>query len=315
MIWLIGKNGMLGSEIANQLASQNIPFVATGHEVDITNVAAIKKFLSSAENNFSTNNNIDSNIKWIINCAAYTAVEKAETEIEAAHALNAYAPKNLARAAKKIGATLIHFSTDYVFGKLSVNDSSTGKTFPFCEDDAKHPLGIYGLTKSEGEDAIQSETENYYILRTAWLYGFYGKNFVYTMTRLMSERDKIKVVCDQHGTPTNAADLAEATITLILKSEKSDTIPPYGIYHFTNEGNTTWFDFAKEIYTLGKKYKRIENKCEIVPCTTEEYGAKVERPKYSVLSKEKISQELKIKIPDWRESLENFMADSRFEPK
>lgn len=318
MIWVIGKNGMLGSEIVSQLSEHKIPFVATGREVDATNADALEKFLAETERNYYLHATKKNKIQWIINCSGYTAVEQAETETEAAHLLNVTAPRNIARAARNHGAKLVHFSSDYVFGKTQSAETENVAS-PFCEDDKKSPLGIYGKTKSEGEDIIQKEMAQYYILRTAWLYGFCGKNFVYTMTRLMNEKDSIKVVNDQYGTPTNASDLARVTIELVQKSDSAKNIikdmPPYGIYHFTNEGQTTWFDFAQKIYSLGKKYDRIKNECEILPCSTDEYGAKVTRPNYSVLSKEKIKQELKIKIPSWETSLASFISDSKFDIK
>ena len=182
----------------------------------------------------------------------------------------------------------------------------------------KDPLGVYGKTKSDGEEAIQKEMTQFYILRTAWLYGFDGKNFVYTMTKLMNSHDQIKVVNDQSGTPTCAVELASAILKIIEKSDNATeafgkhSAPSYGIYHFTNGGQTNWFEFAQEIYKLGKKYGRITQNCVVNPCTTEEYGAQVERPAYSVLSKDKICKELKIKLPTWQSCLEKFIKSERF---
>lgn len=318
MIWLIGCKGMLGSEIAKQLDECNLNWIGTDIEVDITNPQALSDFAKSVERDSylqSNNNNSlsERQIKWIINCSAYTNVEKAEEDIELATKLNATGPLNIARVARSIGAKLIHISTDYVFG---------GKgTTPYKEDDEKNPLGIYGQTKLDGEIAIQKEMNTYYIIRTAWLYGFDGKNFVYTMTNLMNSRESIKVVSDQYGSPTCAVDLAKVILKFIEKSSKAKSIfgknsaPAYGIYHFTNDGQISWYDFAKTIYDLGRKNGKITQNCQILSCTTEEYGAKVERPAYSVLSKEKISKELKIKIPDWKLSLEKFIKNNRFEVK
>lgn len=312
MIWLIGKNGMLGKEIEALLSANNIAYIATGHEIDVTEEKIAQDFanenlrnctVAAAENLITTKKN------YIINCSAYTAVEKAETDTEAAHKLNVDAPLYLAKAAKNFGATLIHFSTDYVFGNVSAQK-------PFAESDQKNPLGVYGQTKSDGEDAIAATLHAHYILRTAWLYGKHGKcNFVRTMIRLMNEHDEIKVVSDQYGSPTNAHDLAAATIKIILSHKAAesdanvDTAPPlpYGIYHYTNEGACSWFDFAKEIYELGKKYGHIKNDCRILPCTTAEYGAKVARPAYSVLCKDKIKDALRLEIASWQESLEKFL--------
>lgn len=316
MIWLIGCKGMLGSEVGRQLDENKLPWVGTDKEVDITDPQALEAFEKSIETAAyfpSKLEHSDRQIKWIINCSAYTNVEKAEEDVELAEKLNVTGPLNIARLARKIGAKLIHISTDYVFG---------GKgTEPYTENMSKNPLGVYGKTKSEGEDAIQKEMNTYYIIRTAWLYGFDGKNFVYTMTKAMNSHEEVKVVNDQFGTPTFAGDLAETIIKFISKSDNAksffgkNSAPSYGIYHFTNAGETNWFEFCQEIYKLGKKHGRVSQNCNVLPCTTAEYGAKVERPAYSILSKEKIIKELKIKIPGWQQSLEKFIKNSRFEPK
>lgn len=315
MIWLIGCKGMLGSEIAKQLDECKLPWVGTDREVDITNLQALENFASSTSTTSyfpSELTHTERRITWIINCSAYTNVEKAEEDTELAVKLNATGPQNIARLARSLNAKLIHISTDYVFG---------GKgTVPYLEDDEKNPLGVYGKTKLDGELAIQKEMNTYYIIRTAWLYGFDGKNFVYTMTNAMNNRDSVKVVNDQKGTPTCAVDLASVVLKIITKSDKAksffgkNSAPAYGIYHFTNLGETNWFEFTKEIYSLGRKLGIINKDCEVNPCTTEEYGAKVERPAYSVLCKDKIMKELKIKIPNWQQSLEKFMKNERFKP-
>ena len=313
MIWVIGNKGMLGTEVCRQLAEKNYNFVGTDRETDITSIDALEGFVDSVETNAYFPSKIahkDRKITWIINCSAYTNVEKAEEETELAAKLNEDGPRNIARVARKIGAKLIHISTDYVFGGNG--------TSPYTEDGEKNPLGVYGKTKLAGEVAIQKEMNTYYIVRTAWLYGFDGKNFVYTMTKLMNSHDQIKVVNDQKGTPTCAPDLADVLIKLIEKNDGAKSIigkhsaPSYGIYHFTNAGETNWHEFASCIYKLGKKYGRITNECTVNPCSTEEYGAKVERPAYSVLCKDKIIKELKIKIPEWQVSLEKFIKSDRF---
>lgn len=316
MIWLIGCKGMLGSEVARQLDEAKLPWVGTDKEVDITDPAALQNYADSILTSSyfpSTLTHSQRQINWIINCSAYTNVEKAEEDTELAEKLNAIGPRNIARIARSMNSRLIHISTDYVFG---------GKgTEPYKEDDAKNPLGIYGKTKLDGELAIQKEMNTYYILRTAWLYGFDGKNFVYTMTNAMNNRESVNVVNDQKGTPTFAGDLAAVILRIISKSDNAksffgkNSAPAYGVYHFSNGGETNWFQFAEEIYKLGKKYGRITNECKVNPCSTEEYGAKVERPAYSVLSKEKIIKELKIKLPAWEQSLERFMKSDRFEIK
>ena len=313
MIWLIGCKGMLGSEVARQLDEKKAHWVGTDKEVDITDADALAAFEKSVETSsyLDTSSN-DKHIKWIINCSAYTNVDKAEEDTELADKLNNIGALNIARTARSIGAKLIHISTDYVF-------DGQGKE-PYTEDMEKAPLGVYGKTKSDGEDAIQKEMTQFYILRTAWLYGFEGKNFVYTMTKLMNSHDQIKVVNDQRGSPTCTVDLAAAIIKIIEKSDSATkafgkhSAPASGIYHFTNGGETNWYDFACEIYKLGRKYGKINQNCQVNPCTTEEYGAKVKRPAYSVLSKDKICSELKIKLPDWKVSLEKFIKSPRFKP-
>lgn len=311
---------MLGTELCRQLEKNKLAWIGTGSETDITSYDVLEKFFTSKETElypkYHNQPSLDSDggkIKWIINCAAYTNVDKAEQDTENAEKLNSKGPENLARLARAHNAKLIHFSTDYVF------DGTAREPIP--ETAQKNPTGIYGKTKSEGEDAIMKSMTQYYIIRTAWLYGFDGKNFVYTMTKLFGSHDKIKVVSDQAGTPTFCGDLAEAAIKIILRTMKAksffgrNSLPPFGIYNFTDEGQTDWFSFAKTIYEMEKKLGIISSECEISPCTTEEYGAAAKRPAYSVLDKTKIQKELKIRIPDWKQSLELFLKNKNFEPK
>lgn len=313
MIWVIGSTGMLGAEFTRLLQKNKIQHVGTSSQVDARDFKALKAFANNweTENYLAAHKNgSPSRIQWIVNCSAYTAVEKAQSDQEAAWALNVDAARNIARAAREIGAKLIHISTDYVF------DGSASS--PYKESDAKRPLGVYGQTKSDGEDEIQKAMTQYFIFRTSWLYGFDRPNFVYTMAKLMDSKEEIKVVNDQIGSPTFTADLAEAMLATIKSVQKAGTDIfskggiPYGIYHFTNAGETSWHGFALEIQRLLKKRKLIQNDCRVLPCSTAEYGAKVERPAYSVLSKEKIQAALKIKIPKWQDSLERFIKDERF---
>ena len=301
MIWLIGSKGMLGTEVAHQLTAAKRPFVTSDSDVDITDAEALERFAESA----CAMPHSDHTLDYIINCAAYTAVDKAEDEPEKAAAVNAKGVTNIARVARNNGATLIHISTDYVF-------DGTGTT-PYTETDAKSPLGVYGKTKSDGEDAVIKEMTKCYILRTAWLYGWHGHNFVYTMTKLTGSKDEINVVCDQKGTPTNADTLASVILELITANEKGRFVP-FGIYHVTDEGETNWHEFATEIYRLGKKHKRIakDHECRILSCTTSEYFTRAKRPAYSVLDKTKIQDALRIKLPHWQKSLEAFMKDKAF---
>ena len=302
MVWIIGCNGMLGTQLCHTLEEKNLPYTGTDSNVSVLDYAALEGFASGKE------------ISFIVNCAAYTAVDKAETDADFARALNEEGPRNIARLSKKIGCPLIHISTDYVF------DGSASS--PIAEDTPIKPIGVYGETKAAGEKAVSSETEDFYILRTAWLYGFYGKNFVYTMIRAMNSRESVKVVADQRGTPTNCLTLS-SIIARIIESrlgnpgEKSDSQKvPNGIYHVTDEGETTWFDFTKEIFSLGCKYGIVTNKnCVINSCTTEEYPTPAKRPAYSVLDKSKIQKTLGIVIPDWKESLRKFINSPHFDKK
>ena len=290
MIWLIGCKGMLGSEIARQFEGNKIEYVGTDREVDFTDYTSIQ--------NFSRDKKID----FIVNCAAYTAVDKAESDRELAQKLNEEGPANLSKLCNSINATLIHISTDYVF-------DGTGNT-PRTEDMPVAPIGVYGETKALGEKAVTSICNKYYILRTAWLYGWNGKNFVYTMLKAMNTHDAVKVVNDQRGTPTFAGDLAGVIIKIINSTEKV----PYGIYHCTDLGDITWWDFTNEIKKQGVEAGYLTNKdCVVNPCTSDEYPTPAKRPAYSVLSKEKIQKTLGIKLPDWKESLSVFLKSSLFD--
>lgn len=290
MIWLIGNKGMLGSEIARQLTENKIDFVGTDIDVDITSYDALSTFAKNKP------------IKWIINCAAYTAVDLAESNVELATKLNATAPGNIAKVAKEIDATVIHISTDYVF-------DGTGDS-PRTEDMEIAPIGVYGITKANGEKSVSENAEKYYILRTAWLYGWAGKNFVYTMLRAMNKNPAVKVVADQKGTPTFAGDLAD----VILKIISMENPISYGIYHVTDLGETTWWDFTNEIKNQGIDAGYLQNKdCVVNPCTTEEYPTPAKRPAYSVLSKDKIQKALGITLPQWQESLSVFLKSDLFD--
>ena len=291
MIWLIGCKGMLGTEIARQLTENKIEFVGTDIDVDITNPKAMAEFVK------------DKSISYIINCSAYTAVDKAESDTEFAKKLNEDGPGNIANLADQIHAKMIHISTDYVF-------DGTGDT-PRTEDMSVAPIGVYGVTKAAGEAAVRQNLKEYYILRTAWLYGWAGKNFVYTMIRAMNTHEAVKVVNDQKGTPTFAGDLAD----VIIKIMNKETVP-YGIYHCTDLGEITWWDFTNEIKKQGIEVGWINEtgkKCTVNPCTTEEYPTPAKRPAYSVLSKEKIQKTLGITLPDWKESLNVFLKSTLFD--
>jgi len=286
MIWLIGSKGMLGTELSILLKKAELPFIGTDKELDITNLHSLQDFASTQS------------FDWIINCAAYTAVDKAEDDKETCRLLNTYGPSNIATVAKTQGIRLIHISTDYVF------DGNGNK--PYTEEDPTCPIGVYGLTKRDGENVILKETPSSYIIRTAWLYGKHGNNFVHTMLKLMKERENISVVNDQCGSPTWAYDLSQTIITIINQTNKGKTIP-FGIYHFTNEGVCTWYDFANAIYDEAKILGIVSKPCEIKPCTSAEYPAKVKRPVYSVLDKSKIKNCLELDIPYWKTSLIEYL--------
>jgi dTDP-4-dehydrorhamnose reductase len=297
MVWLIGNKGMLGTELSLLLEKKGIPHTGTDREVDITDPAALYSF---AEKQASVQP-----FTWIINCAAYTAVDKAEDDAETCHRLNTDGPGNIAETARKIGARLIHLSTDYVFnGKGCQVPSDLVR--PYREDDITDPIGVYGLTKRDGERRVLAANDASWIIRTAWLYGRHGNNFVHTMLRLMKERDSVSVVNDQRGSPTWAYDLAETVTLLIAVVESGKPVPP-GIYHYTNEGNISWFDFAEQIYTSGRALGLLNKDCTVRPCTSAEFPAKVTRPAYSVLDKGRIKAALGIEIPEWNASLQAFL--------
>lgn len=277
-ILVTGADGQLGREMRNAAAGAQDNYIFTDRaELDITDAGAVERCVEG--------NGID----VIVNCAAYTDVERAEDDAAAAELLNCTAAGNLAVAAARRGALLIHISTDYVFGGTSQNT-------PFAEDAAEAPVGVYGATKLAGERAVAQSGCRHIIIRTAWLYSPYGKNFVKTMLRLTAERESLKVVFDQTGTPTCAADLA-AAIRTIVESRNFDGTQ--GIYHFSNEGVCSWYDFAVETARLAGR-----SACRIEPCRSAEFPSRVVRPAYSVLDKSKIRRTFGVAVPYWRESLE-----------
>ena len=284
-ILVTGGNGQLAScikDVEKQYDDLNI--IYTDHlELDICELNQIQTF-------FKSNPQID----YCINCAAYTAVDKAETEAEKAFEINATGAKNLAHVCNDHGAVLIHVSTDFVF--------DGEKNEPYTETDAANPISVYGASKLQGEVEIQQALKEYFIIRTSWLYSEYGNNFMKTMLRLAETRDGISVVSDQIGTPTYAGDLAEIIIQIInTKTEK------YGIYHYSNEGVASWFEFAKEIFKLTK------NKIKVNPIPSIEYLTPAKRPQFSVLDKAKIKTDLQIKIPFWRDSLKKVILQGTFQ--
>ena len=222
--------------------------------------------------------------KYIINCAAYTAVDKAEIDIELARKINKDGPDNLAKLCKRYHTTFIQISTDFIFEGNS--------TQLLTEDNVARPISIYGLTKLEGEEVITAQITQYYILRTSWLYSEYGNNFVKTMLKLGQERKELKIIADQIGTPTYAIDLAELILNIIKAGNNQ-----YGVYHYSNEGVTSWYDFAKGIFDIAQLPVKV------FPIRTEEYPTPAARPKFSVMDKSKIKNTFNINIPYWRDSL------------
>lgn len=279
-IMVTGAYGQLGNALKRELENdKNLEVIYTDADVlDITDTLALNRFFE------------DHPVDMVVNCAAYTAVDKAESDDLKAAAINTGAVGNLGQAAAKHGFKVIHISTDYVF---------SGENFrPYKENDEPYPQCIYGRTKLEGEGLLTSFSNNAMIIRTAWLYSEYGKNFVKTMLRLADEQDEINVVADQIGTPTYAGDLAHAIHRVI----SHDNWKP-GIYHFTNEGVASWYDFTKAIFDITGKSTKVN------PISTAQYPTPAKRPLYSVLSKEKIKRTFNLEIPYWRDSLKRCLKE------
>ena len=275
-ILVTGANGQLGREMQrlSAVSPNNYTFTDVA-ELDVTDAGAVRQAVAQTR------------AEVIVNCAAYTDVERAEEDEPTAELLNHKAAGNLAAAAKATGATLFHVSTDYVF-------DGTAHT-PYTEDGTPSPLGAYGRTKLAGERAVMASGCRYLIFRTAWLYSEYGNNFLKTMLRLTSERDTLQVVFDQIGTPTYAGDLALAIFSIIESERYAGN---EGVYHFTDEGVCSWYDFATEIAAAAG-----HDKCRIIPCHTSEFPTKAARPAYSVLDKTKIKTTFQMDIPHWREPM------------
>ncbi|WP_372737906.1 dTDP-4-dehydrorhamnose reductase [Neptunomonas sp.] len=279
-VLLLGGDGQLGWEIQRLSSADLVLKVCNRSVLDITNAANVAKFVDEFQPHA------------IINAAAYTAVDKAEGDVDQAKAVNTQGAKNLALAASRSGARLVQISTDYVF------DGNTNQ--PYLPEAVKSPQSCYGNSKASAEDAIVSHCQNVVIIRTGWLYSAHGNNFVKTMLRLINERDELKVVADQVGTPTWAAGLARAA----LKAAVSDAVVKYpAIYHWTDLGVATWYDFAKAIQEVGKNLGLIEGMCDISPISTAEYPTPAKRPVYSVLDKTSTLKELDLKGQYWREAL------------
>jgi dTDP-4-dehydrorhamnose reductase len=271
-----GGNGQLAQslkDVVNHQDELDVDFQDLP-DLDITNKQQLESYFS--------NNELD----YCINCAAYTAVDLAEEQSDLAYAVNAEGPKYLAEVCQKHQVTLIHISTDFVFDGQ--------KRIPYLETDAPNPLSVYGASKLQGERSIQETTEAYFIVRTSWLYSEYGKNFMKTMLSLSETLNEISVVSDQIGSPTYAGDLAEVLIQIVLSSSTN-----YGVYHYSNSGTISWYDFAVEIF------KQFGKTIEVKPIKTKDYPTAAKRPKYSVLDTTKIKNNFDYTINDWQESLKN----------
>ena len=276
IILVTGANGQLGNEMRRLGAVSPNEYLFTDvQELDITNKVAVMEYVEQ------------NNINIIVNCAAYTNVDKAEDDEATAELINATAVRNLAEAVKAVDGTLFHVSTDYVFG-------AEGNT-PRREDMPTNPLGVYGVTKLKGEQAIAEVGAKAIIIRTAWLYSEFGNNFLKTMLRLTAEKESLNVVFDQVGTPTYAGDLALAIFS-IIEADKYEGNED--IYHFSNEGACSWYDFATEIAVAAG-----HDNCKVLPCHSNEFPSKVTRPPFSVLDKTKIKTTFGIEIPHWRDSM------------
>jgi len=277
VVLVTGSNGQLGQSL--QFIASNYPelqfIFCSSSDLDITNFANCEQLFAKYKPNYC------------INTAAYTAVDQAENEPEKAHLINVIGAKNIAEVCKKHHAILLHVSTDFVFDGT--------KTTPYTEEDIPNPTGVYGQTKLDGEKAIQSVFDNYYIIRTSWVYSQFGNNFMKTMLRLAAERDTISVVNDQIGTPTYAVDLADALIKIICHTERSRSASQYGIYNFSNEGQCSWYDFAKEIF----RNNNISINLQSIPSSA--FPTLAKRPSFSVLDKTKIKNTFDIKIDKWEE--------------
>ena len=276
-ILVTGANGQLGNEmrIVARNSADNYIFTDVA-ELDITNAAAVEQMV------------VDNDVKVVINCAAYTNVDRAEDDSEFAEILNAKAVENLAVAIRKNDGLLVHISTDYVFG-------GTKNNTPCREDEPANPTGVYGVTKLHGEQAIVASGCHYIIIRTAWLYSEFGKNFLKTMLNLTATKPQLKVVFDQVGTPTYAYDLAMAIYNIV---ETRKYVGHEGVYHYSNEGVCSWFDFTKMIAEYAGN-----TGCDIQPCHSDEFPSKVVRPSYSVLDKTKIKETFGVSVPYWTDSL------------
>lgn len=292
-VLLTGANGQLGQEIQSLCQSEPYSQLVDLHtcnksELDISNPQLVKQVFEALQPD------------CIINAAAYTAVDTAENEKSKAFAVNAKGPLVLAEQAQGIGARLIHISTDYVFdGKASV---------PYCANDNKNPINVYGQSKSEGEDSVLAASANNIVIRTGWVYSVYGNNFVKTMLRLMNEKDELSVVEDQIGTPTWAKTLADISLKAAVMSDLNKG----QVFHWSNAGVASWYDFAKAIYDEGRRLKLIQSPCRVIPTQAINFPVIAKRPAYSVLNKCRVIETFKPDVLHWRDALTQMLEHQAF---
>jgi dTDP-4-dehydrorhamnose reductase len=311
-ILLIGSHGQVGTELASLLPSLGELVALNRHELDLTRPADIRRTIQEVSP------------RWIVNAAAYTAVDQADTDESAAQAVNEHAPAVIAEEAKKIGAALVHYSTDYVF------DGS--KRLPYGETDVPNPINVYGKTKLGGERAIQASGALHLIFRTEWVYATQGRNFLLTILRLATQKQELRIVADQVGSPTTSREIASATAKVISQlMDKADWVRSLattgGIYHMTAEGETSWYEFAKAIleevspFTQSIPWVKAATKGmpllteRIIPITTAEYPTPARRPAYSVLSTKRLYDRFGVRLPPWRTQLQSTFAANTAEPR
>jgi dTDP-4-dehydrorhamnose reductase len=283
-IWLVGAGGMLGRQLALEFGNSGLSYFASDQEVDICRRQCLQDFARGKK------------IGWVVNCAAYTAVDRAEAEPERALAVNAVGVENLSRLAAELGARLIHFSSDYVF--------AGDRKEPYQENAQPRPLSRYGWSKWQGEIKLAANLDTFFLIRTSWLYGVYGPNFVHTMLKIFREKETARVVNDQFGSPTYAAALAENVAGLI--GSDSDR---YGVYHYCDNGAISWFDFAQRIMDLALEFGMIPKSIPLAAVPTSAFPTAAARPRYSVLDSGKAVRELGFQVHDWQLNLEKFFRE------
>lgn len=285
-LWIIGKNGMLGQQLVRHCIARQVPFISTGRDdVDVADLHDVVSFANKCRP------------RWIINAAAFTAVDAAEREEEAAFVLNADAVYNLCLAAKKVDAGLVHISTDYVFdGKQQE---------PYRESDKTNPLSVYGRSKLAGEQHVCTLLERYFIFRISWLYGVYGENFVETIISLCNERSQIAIVSDQVGAPTYARTFAAQVVDFLVNNPMSR----YGVYHYADAGECSWYTFAQAIYAIAQEYQLVLPGVSIVPQKTVDYPRPASRPASSRLATQWVQTNLSFSCYDWRDNLQAYFEE------